>query len=86
MAKFTKNDVYSAVVNMFVYGEPGDYIKLRDLVYKDARKTGYYAGYEKFMAYSDTAMIAYVGLLKLIGAGLLDGEDTNEVVSNNMMA
>ena len=79
MTKFTKNAVYDAVVKMFVYGEPEKYIKLRDSVYADARKTGNYNGFEQFTAYADAAMVAYVHLLEVAGAGLMDSEDTNAV-------
>lgn len=85
MIKFTKNDVYDVIVKMFVYGEPEKYIKLRDSVYADARKTGNYKGFEQFTAYADAAMVAYVHLLELVSTGLIDGEDTN-VVRKHMMA
>lgn len=85
MIKFTKSDVYDAVVKMFVYAEPEKYIKLRDSVYADARKTGNYAGFDRFTAYADAGMIAYVHLLELASTGLINGEDTN-VVRKYMMA
>lgn len=89
MVKFTRDEVLSAAGDALCYGAFGGYgryVRLRDAIRKDAKETGNYEDYKRFVAYSNEAIEAYLKVYRdffYAGTGLLileNEEDRREFI------
>ena len=86
MVKFSKDDVCDAVIDALLFDKPDRYVRLRDAVRDDARKTGNVENYQKFVSYTDSMIRAYISLMKLFADRLQACEDGKDKINARLMA